>query len=73
MAFVFKCASLPRPIYMLLKQITKAEKVTQREAMCAGLLALTRLPPEQLQEVWATAKHECRQKRRDEPGPDTDV
>lgn len=41
--FQFRCASLPKPIYFLLKEVAETEEMSQREVVVAGIMALRRL------------------------------
>ena len=59
MPFYFKIAPLPRPVYELLQRVGKAEDMSQRAVVVAGVLALHRLreiAPEHAADVLAEAK-----------------
>lgn len=59
MPFYFKIAPLPKPVFELLQRIAKAEGMSQRAVIVAGITGLARLKllaPEQAADVLAEAK-----------------
>lgn len=59
MPFYFKIAPLPKPVFALLQTIGRAEDMSQRAVVVAGVLALARLrqvAPEHAADVTAEAK-----------------